>query len=102
MYTLVLNELLNGKWSVIFDFLFIKKYRLISLKIFCEITIALSIPRVLALSIAHWLLTVPTPPDFDLRRVELDINDMIRRTGCDCNVNVYILFFLTFSVKLLF
>ena len=62
----------------------------------------LSFPHMLALSIAHWLPTAHTLPDFDLCCVELDINDIIWRTRCDCNINVYILFFLTFFIKLLF
>src|ERR1700734_2182768 len=39
------------------------------------------VPRLLLLacalsfSLAHWLFAAPTLPDFDLRRIELDIND---------------------------
>jgi hypothetical protein len=55
-------------------------------------------PRALAFSIAHWLPTAPTLPDFDLRLVELDIN---QRTS-DCDVDIYFFFSLTFSIKLSF
>jgi hypothetical protein len=34
-------------------------------------------PRTLSLSLVYWLLATPMLPDFDLYRVELDINDMI-------------------------
>ena len=96
---------------------FIKKYSLVPLKIqwnhnhavnmvqsqLMDATLCcLSVPRMLALSIAHWLPTVPMLPDFDMHCVELNINDMIWRTRCDCNANVYIPFFLTFFIKLLF
>ena len=46
----------------------------------------LSVLCMLALSIAHWLPTAPTLPDFDLHHVELIINDMIGRTRCDCDL----------------
>ena len=34
-------------------------------------------PRALSLSLAYWLLAAPTLSDYDLCRVELDINDRI-------------------------
>ena len=58
-------------------------------------------PHTLSLFLAPWLLAAPTLPESDLCHVELDINDRIWRTRCDCDVNIYILFFLTFSIKLL-
>jgi hypothetical protein len=58
-------------------------------------------PRALSLSLAYWLLAAPTLSDYNLCRVELHINDRIWSTRCDCDVNGYILFFLTFSNKLL-
>jgi len=61
----------------------------------------LLVAHALSISLAHWLLAAPTLPDFDLRRIESDIKDGIWGTRCDCDVNVYILFFLTFSIKLL-
>ena len=62
----------------------------------------ITLPHALALPIAHWLPTVPTLPDFDLCLVELNIDDMTQRTRCDCDIDVYILFFLIFFIKLLF
>ena len=55
----------------------------------------------LFLSLAHWLITAPTLPDFDLHLVEIDIKVRTWRTRCECYVDVYFLFFLTFSSKLL-
>ena len=58
----------------------------------------LFLARALSLSLTLWLLGVPTLPIFDLRHVELDINDRIWRIGCDRDANVHILFFLLATV----
>jgi hypothetical protein len=42
----------------------------------CYITLSITVPCALALSLAHWLLAAPTLPNFDLRCIELDINCM--------------------------
>jgi hypothetical protein len=68
------------------------EYSILPTKTTCYYT-----PRTLSLSLAHWLLAALTFPPLDLRRVDSDIN---RRTRCDFYFNVYILFFLTFCIKL--
>ena len=45
-------------------------------------------------SLAHWLLAVPTLPDFNFHHAQLDINGRIWTIRYDCNFDVY-LFSLT-------
>ena len=59
--------------------------------------------HMLSLSLIHWLLATFMLSDSNLHCVELDIDGRPRRTMCDwnSNINVGILFFLMFSIRLI-